>query len=149
VGSENFFLFGLTAGEVATLKAQGYHPQAYYQNNAELREVLDLVAQGYFSSGDRERFKPLVDNLLDQDPYLLLADYQSYVDCQDQVNLAYQNQSDWVQKSILNTARSGKFSSDRAIAEYCRDIWKISAVPIELQPYVQANAELVLTDSPP
>ncbi|MEY2977423.1 MAG: hypothetical protein RLZZ435_1562, partial [Cyanobacteriota bacterium] len=83
-----------------------------------------------------------VDNLLYHDPYLLFADYQAYVDCQDQVNLAYQNPQEWTRKSILNTARIGKFSSDRAIREYCQDIWTTQPMPIELQEYVQANAEL-------
>ena len=142
VGAENFFLFGLTAKQVSLLQNQGYNPLDYYEQNEELQEVIDLIAKGYFSSGDRERFKPLVDNLLYHDPYLLLADYQSYVDCQDRVNLAYQNQEEWTCKSILNTARIGKFSSDRAIAEYCQEIWKTQPVPIELQDYVQANAEL-------
>ena len=99
--------------------------------------MIDLIANGYFSSGDRDRFKPLVDNLLYHDPYLLLADYQSYIYCQDQVNLAYQNPQEWTRKSILNTARTGKFSSDRAIAEYCQEIWNTQPVPIELQNYVQ------------
>ncbi|MFZ9738856.1 MAG: glycogen/starch/alpha-glucan phosphorylase [Prochlorotrichaceae cyanobacterium] len=142
VGAENFFLFGLTASEVFHLQETGYTPRDYYERNPELQAVIDLIANGYFSSGDRERFKPLVDNLLYHDPYLLFADYQAYVDCQDQVNLAYQNPQEWTRKSILNTARIGKFSSDRAITEYCQDIWNTQPVPIELQEYVQANAEL-------
>jgi starch phosphorylase len=142
VGAENFFLFGLTASEVFHLQETGYTPRDYYERNPELQAVIDLIANGYFSSGDRERFKPLVDNLLYHDPYLLFADYQAYVDCQDQVNLAYQNPQEWTRKSILNTARIGKFSSDRAIREYCQDIWTTQPMPIELQEYVQANAEL-------
>jgi starch phosphorylase len=142
VGAENFFLFGLSTQEVYNLKAQGYQPQDYYQQNPQLQEAISLIADGFFSSGDQDLFRPLVDNLLYQDPYFLLADYQAYVDCQQQVNQAYQDQPNWTRMSILNTARCGKFSSDRAITEYCRDIWQVEAVPIELQDYVQAEAGL-------
>ncbi len=130
VGEENFFLFGLNADEVRDLKAQGYDPMAYYNQNAELQLVIDRIASGVFSHGDKDLFKPIVDNLLYSDPYLLLADYQSYIECQDRVAAAYRNQEKWTKMSILNAARMGMFSSDRSIREYCQDIWKVEPVPV-------------------
>ena len=124
-GPENFFLFGLTVQEVEELKAKGYRPADYIDGNEELRAVLDLIADGTFSHGDTDVFKPLVDNLRYDDPFLVCADYASYVACQDQVSAAWQDKDSWTRMSILNTARSGKFSSDRAIAEYCDDIWSV------------------------
>jgi starch phosphorylase len=131
VGPENFFLFGLTAEEVQDLKVKGYHPRSYYESNPLLRETLDQISSGHFSHGDAELFKPLVDNLLDHDPFLLLADYQSYIDCQDRVSSAYRDQEHWVRMSILNVARMGKFSSDRSIREYCDNIWNIKPVKMK------------------
>ncbi len=128
VGPENFFLFGLTASEVQALKDGGYHSRSYYDSNPQLREVIDQIRSGHFSRGDTELFKPLVDNLLDQDPFLLLADYQSYIECQDQVSSAYRDEERWVRMSILNAAGMGKFSSDRSIREYCEKIWNIKPV---------------------
>lgn len=125
VGEENFFLFGLKAHEVEELKASGYIPYKHYGTNEELRNVIDLIASGRFSDTHRDLYRPLVDSLLFHDPYMLLADYQSYVDCQEKVSQAWRDQSLWTRMSILNVARIGKFSSDRAIREYCRDIWKI------------------------
>ncbi len=125
VGHENFFLFGLTASGVNEAKARGYRPRDLYESNAELREVIDLIADGAFSDGDRERFRPLVDSLLDRDDYMLLADYQAYVDCQDRVSTAFGDRLRWTEMSILNCARTGRFSSDRSIREYCRDIWNV------------------------
>ena len=130
VGEENFFLFGLTVQEVADLKTQGYNPRGYYENDKALSSVLDLISQGYFSHGDVSLFKPLVDELLYQDQYMLLADYQSYIDCQDKVSETWRDQDLWTRMSILNVARIGKFSSDRAIREYCQDIWKVKPVPV-------------------
>ncbi|HEU4891945.1 MAG TPA: glycogen/starch/alpha-glucan family phosphorylase, partial [Vicinamibacterales bacterium] len=126
VGPENFFLFGLTADEVIRLKSDSYVPRSFYDSNPELREAIDLVADGFFSNGDRELFRPLVDSLLDRDDYMLLADYQAYVDCQRRVSHAYLDQDNWTRMSILNTARVGRFSSDRSIREYCRDIWLVT-----------------------
>jgi starch phosphorylase len=125
VGPENFFLFGLDAAQVAAMKAQGYEPRRIYESNPELREALDLIGNGFFSNGDREMFRPLVDSLLTRDDYMLLADYQAYVDCQQRVSDAYARTASWTRMSILNAARVGRFSSDRAIREYCRDIWNI------------------------
>ena len=125
VGAENFFLFGMTAEEVAARKREGYHPRAIYESNAELREALDQIGSGMFSPLQPELFRPLVDSLLDHDPFLVLADYQAYVECQDRVGKAYTNANEWTRMCILNVARMGYFSSDRSIRDYCRDIWKI------------------------
>jgi glycogen phosphorylase len=125
VGAENFFLFGLTAEEVQETKAKGYRPMDYYEKNADLKLVIDRLSSGYFSHGDQALFMPLVDNLLYHDPYLVLADYQAYIDCQDKVAQAFRDQESWTRMSILNAARMGKFSSDRSIREYCDEIWQI------------------------
>jgi starch phosphorylase len=140
VGAENFFLFGLSAPQVYALKVQGYRPMDYYENNSGLRDVIDLIRSGFFSRGDAELFRPLIDGLLYQDPYLLLADFQPYVDCQAQVSEAYRDTERWTRMSILNTARSGKFSSDRTIREYCTDIWQVQAVPIHVLTHAEAGA---------
>jgi glycogen phosphorylase len=128
VGHENFFLFGLTAQEVGQLKASGYNPRSIYEANPALREAIDLIDCGFFSNGDRELFRPLVESLLNRDDYMLLADYQAYVDCQQRVSEAYREQKNWTRMSILNSARVGRFSSDRSIREYCRDIWNVSPI---------------------
>jgi starch phosphorylase len=125
VGHDNFFLFGLTADEVNATRAQGYEPASVYASNARLREAIDQIADGAFSSGDRELFRPLVDSLLTRDDYMLFADYQPYVDCQQRVSDAFRNQHDWTRMSILNSARVGRFSSDRSIREYCQNIWHV------------------------
>ena len=132
VRPENFFLFGLTEQEVEAVKANGYRPADYIDRNDELRAVLDLIAGGTFSRGDTDVFRPLVDNLRYDDPFLVCADYASYVDCQEQVSAAWQDRESWTKMSILNTARSGKFSSDRAIAEYCDDIWKVWPLTVKI-----------------
>ena len=132
VGAENFFLFGLTESEVEAVKAGGYRPQDYIEGNDELRAVLDLIAGGAFSHGDTEVFKPLVDNLRYDDPFLVCADFASYMKCQEQVSAAWQDRDAWTKMSILNTARSGKFSSDRAIAEYCDDIWSVWPLTVSM-----------------
>jgi len=130
VGAENFFLFGLTVDEVERIKRDGYRPSDYVNGNAELAAVLDLIAGGTFSHGDTEVFRPLVDNLRHDDPFLVLADYASYVESQGRVSAAWRDSAAWLRMSILNTARSGKFSSDRAIAEYCDDIWNVLPVTV-------------------
>jgi starch phosphorylase len=132
VGAENFFLFGLTTPEVEEKKRQGYSPRALYDSNEHLREVIDSLTSGELSHGDKSLFAPLVNGLLTSDEYMLLADYQSYIDCQDAVSVAYTNQEAWTRMSILNVARIGKFSSDRAIRDYCADIWKTWPVKIQL-----------------
>ena len=132
VGADNFFLFGLTAEEVAALKSKGYRPMDLYRADPELREVIDLIGSGFFGRGDAMLFRPLVDNLLLSDPYLVLADFRPYAECQTRVGEAYGDPEHWTRMSILNTARCGKFSSDRTIHEYCRDIWHVEPVPIRL-----------------
>lgn len=133
VGASNFFLFGLTASEVIELKSRGYDPMGYYNSNAQLREVVDLLGSGAFSMGDRELFRPLVASLLEHDEYLLLADYQSYVDRQDQVGQAFVDCEHWTKMSILNVARTGHFSSDRSIQQYCDMIWNAKPVKVEIK----------------
>lgn len=132
VGAENFFLFGLTAAEVLALKAVGYNPGEYLDRSPELREVLDALASGLYAKGDPTRFRPLVESLVSRDEYLLLADYPSYIERQADVEQSYRDPERWTRMSILNTARSGFFSSDRTIRQYCEEIWKVSpmAVPV-------------------
>ncbi|MEB3337382.1 MAG: glycogen/starch/alpha-glucan phosphorylase [Leptolyngbyaceae bacterium] len=139
VGAENFFSFGLTASEVSALKPNGYYPWNSYHTNPHLKTAIDQIASGYFCPREPHLFAPLVDELLTQDEYMLLADYQSYIDCQDQVSQAFRDQEHWTRMSILNTARIGKFSSDRAIREYAQDIWHAKPVRVELSEYVQTN----------
>jgi glycogen phosphorylase len=117
---------------VQRVKRDGYRPADHVDANQELREVLDAIASGLFSRGDREVFRPLVENLLHSDPFLVLADYPAYVARQEDVSLAWQEAQRWNRMSILNTAYAGKFSSDRAIREYCEQIWTISPVKITL-----------------
>jgi starch phosphorylase len=125
VGPENFFLFGLDAQQVQSGRSEGYTPKTIYENNALLHEVLDLIVSGELSGGDRELFRPVVDNLIWHDPFMVLADYQSYIECQEQVSALWREPQEWTRKSILNVARMGKFSSDRSIRDYCREIWQI------------------------
>jgi glycogen phosphorylase len=132
VGEENFFLFGLTTPEVEKRKQEGYNPRAIYEANPMLRQVLDSLMSGEFSHGDRGLFEPLVSSLVNSDEYMLLADYQSYVDCQDRVSAAYKDQEAWTRMSILNVARIGKFSSDRSIRDYSAEIWKTWPVKIQM-----------------
>jgi len=142
-GPENFFLFGLRADEVRDLKAGGYRPRDFYREDPRLKEAIDLIAGGHFSHGDRGLFRPLVDSLLDRDEYVLLADYASYIRAQHEVRRAYLDPERWTRMSILNVARMGKFSSDRAIREYCQEIWNVEPVSIELA----ANRGPVVFDS--
>jgi starch phosphorylase len=132
VGVENCFMFGLSAAEVEASRARGYRPASFYESNPELRGVIDFIRDGFFSRGDGSLFRPIVDGLLNWDTYMLLADFQSYVDCQATVNTVYQDPAQWSRMSILNVARSGKFSSDRTICEYAQDIWRVPRVPIRL-----------------
>ena len=132
VGEENIFIFGMTAEEVASLHQRGYQPMDYYHGNAELREVLDMIGSGYFSPDDAARYQPIVNNLLHRgDRYLLLADYASYIACQDKVSEAYRDRSLWLRRAILNVANLGKFSSDRTIREYAEVIWNTKPVKQE------------------
>jgi starch phosphorylase len=130
VGAENFFLFGLTVQQVERIKREGYRPADYIEGDDELRAALGLIGDGRFSGGDTDVFRPLVESLTYHDPFLVLADYGAYLDCQERVNVAWQDTETWTRKSILNTARSGKFSSDRAIVEYSDDIWNVGPVTV-------------------
>jgi len=133
VGAKNFFLFGLNVDEVMTLRNSGYKPADYCQNDDELKEVIDLIASGHFSHGDRELFRPIVDSLLYDDQYTLFADYRSYINCQDRVDNAFYDKKNWTRMSILNTARMGKFSSDRSIMDYSKKIWDVQPFPVKLK----------------
>ncbi|MGZ8236861.1 MAG: glycogen/starch/alpha-glucan phosphorylase [Methylobacter sp.] len=132
VGAENFFLFGLSEDEVNRVQREGYHPAVTIEKDAQLAKVIHLLASGHFSHGDTEVFRPLVENLCRHDPFLVLTDYADYVACQDKVTEAWKDPEQWTRMSILNTARAGKFSSDRAIREYCDEIWNVPAVTVEL-----------------
>jgi len=132
VGADNFFLFGLTAAAVERVQHEGYRPAGCADTNTELRQALELVASGHFSRGDREMFRPLVESLLRWDPFLVLADYADYVACQERVDAAWGDPERWTRMSILNTARAGKFSSDRAIREYCEKIWNVSPTKVAI-----------------
>jgi starch phosphorylase len=131
-GAENFFLFGLTAEEVRLAKAQGYDPMAYCISNPELKEAIDLISSGFFCKKDVDLFKPLVDSLLCRDEQMVLADYQSYIDCQGRVGTAFKDRGNWTKMSIRTVARMGKFSSDRSIREYNGKIWH--AAPLKIDP---------------
>jgi starch phosphorylase len=132
VGNENFFLFGLTAEQVQQLKTSGYRPRDYYEQNPRLREVLDFITSGTLAAGDANLFSPLVNDLLSNDPFMVLADYQAYIDAQDRVSELWRNQQAWTRMSILNVARMGKFSSDRSIRDYCEHVWNIMQVSVKL-----------------
>ena len=143
VGAENFFLFGLSAEEVKASWANGYDPGAIYRGNEELRAVIDLIRAGYFSRGDRELFLPIVNSLLHDDHYRLLADFQPYVDCQANVGAVYADRDRWTRMSIANVARMGTFSSDRSIRDYCASIWHVDPVAINIMSKDQTNADLL------
>jgi starch phosphorylase len=131
-GDENFFLFGLTAPEVERVRREGYRPARHAEENAELREALDLLASGRLTGGDPEVLRPVVESLLTSDPFLVLADYAAYLAVQARVSEAWREEGRWTRMSILNTARSGKFSSDRAIREYCDETWHVPGVRVTL-----------------
>jgi starch phosphorylase len=131
VGPENFFLFGLTVEQVKELRRRGYNPWEYYRKDRELKEVLDAIAGDVFSPGQPRFFQPVVDSLLNGgDPFLVLADFRAYVDCQEQVARAYLDAEGWSRMAILNVARTAKFSSDRTIREYADEIWRVRPVPV-------------------
>ncbi|MGO9192385.1 MAG: glycogen/starch/alpha-glucan phosphorylase, partial [Streptosporangiaceae bacterium] len=140
VGAGNFFLFGLTAGQAATLRHDGYSPRAWYQGDPELKAAIDALTSGAFSGGNRDAVEAVISSILDWDEYLILADYRSYIDCHDQaVGPAWADQDQWTRTSILNTARSGFFSSDRTVRDYNRDIWHTEPVPVP--PYPAAGPQ--------
>jgi starch phosphorylase len=131
VGADNFFLFGLDVEQVQQLKSRGYRPRDHYEQNTALREVLDFIASGALARGDTNLFRPLVDNLLGDDPFLVLADYQAYVDCQERVSALWRDPQAWTRTAILNAARMGKFSSDRSIRDYCERVWNVKPVTVD------------------
>lgn len=133
VGEENIFIFGLNSDEVAEAKDKGYNPRVHYQSNLELREALEMINTGYFNREEPQLYNDIYNSLVYDDTYLLLADYESYVACQERVSTIYQDQEQWTRMSIHNTANMGKFSSDRTINEYAEDIWGVK--PIEIRPY--------------
>ena len=126
VGQDNIFIFGLTTPEVAATKIN-YNSRDYYNNNADLKQVLDMIGNGFFSMQEPSRYQAIIDTLLNNDNYLLLADYASYIACQDEVANTYQNQEEWSRRAILNVARMAKFSSDRTIGEYAKNIWNVKS----------------------
>jgi glycogen phosphorylase len=132
VGEENFFLFGKTVEQIDDIRAAGYRPQDIYHMNEDLRVAIDLIGSGLFSHGDVNLFRPLIDTLLGDDPFLVCADFQDYVDRQTQVGIEYQDQEHWSCMSIFNVARCGRFSSDRAVHEYNAGIWHVPKRPIDL-----------------
>jgi starch phosphorylase len=133
VGTENIFIFGLNVDEVHALWARGYNPRDLYEADEELREVLNWLASDYFTPDEPGALAPVVASLLDHgDPFLVLADYRAYLEAQERVNTAYLDRPRWARMAILNTARVGKFSSDRTIHEYARDIWHLEQVPVPI-----------------
>jgi starch phosphorylase len=129
VGRDNMFIFGLSAEEVAALRRSGYDPGKYYREDPELRQVVDMIALGYFSPMDRGLFAPIVRALLNEgDYFMLMADYRSYVDAQEEVSRLFRNRDEWARRSILNTANMGRFSSDRAVLQYAGDIWNVHPI---------------------
>ncbi|WP_319549173.1 glycogen/starch/alpha-glucan phosphorylase [Desulfogranum marinum] len=133
VGTDQFFLFGLNVQEAADLVQNSYRPLDYYNRNPELKKAIDLISSGHFSHGDQQLFKPVIDELLYNDRYLLMADYESYINCHDKIGSVFEDHQIWTRMSILNVARMGRFSSDRAIQEYCRSIWHVEPFPVELK----------------
>jgi starch phosphorylase len=132
VGADNFFLFGKTVEEINALKQSGYRPRDFIEAMPELQEALHLVEIGHFSNGDGELFRPLLDNLMGHDPFYVMADFADYVRAQDAVSHAWSDQMHWQRMSVLNTARSGFFSSDRSIREYCKNIWNVDPLHLEI-----------------
>ena len=147
VGAENIFIFGHRTGEVAAIKANGYDPMRHYEENPGLRRVIDQIAGGHFSPDDPHRFRPIVDSLLKQDTYLLLADFADYLATQAKVDALYARPDEWHRRAALNVAGMGPFSSDRSIAEYARRIWNVK--PLEQAGPSQASATAAAAGSGP
>nr|HPK62753.1 glycogen/starch/alpha-glucan phosphorylase [Spirochaetota bacterium] len=133
VGDKNIFIFGLKVEEVKDLSAKGYNPREYYEKNVRLKKVIDLISCGYFSTESPSLFQPIIDSLLNGDQYFLLADFQSYYDCQQRVSQEYKSYDNWTKKSIINVANTGKFSTDRTIREYAEDIWNIKPCDFDMK----------------
>ncbi len=133
VGDDNIIIFGLLSDDIFKLKSNSYDPKEYYSKNRELKKVIDMISSDYFSKNEPGIFKPIIDSLIDVDYYCLFADYESYLEAQSKVDGLYKNQKVWTEKSIINVARIGKFSSDRSIKEYSEKIWKIKPVKIQMK----------------
>ena len=133
VGKDNIFIFGKTAKEVQETRNNPYRPSEYYFENEELKTVIDMIEQGYFSNNDHEIFKPLVNSLLNNDYFMVMSDFGSYYDIQNDISAAYKDKNRWTQMSIKNTAGMGKFSTDRTIREYADQIWKVNSIAIKLK----------------
>jgi glycogen phosphorylase len=134
VGADNFFLFGLHTDQVAQLRAHGYRPAHYIEQSRHLREAVELIASGFFSPGDPSVFQPIVDDLWNRDPYMVCADFDDYAAVQSRVGEAYRDPEEWTRRVIANLAGVGRFSSDRTIQEYNRDIWRAEPVTVDLSP---------------
>jgi len=132
VGAENFFLFGKTESEIMELRDQGYRPNNFIAASNELQETLKLIEVGHFSNGDSELFRPIINILTGNDPFFVMADFDDYLRAQDEVSQAWKKSKKWNRMALLNTARSGFFSSDRSIREYCQSIWKVKPLPVEI-----------------
>ena len=132
VGADNFFLFGKTVEEIATLKQSGYRPWEVMNSTPELAEAIHLIERGHFSNGDADLFRPLLDNLTGSDPFFVMADFADYLRAQDAVSQAWSDRNQWNRMSVLNAARSGFFSSDRSIQEYCDHIWKVEPLKVDI-----------------
>ena len=132
VGAENFFLFGKTESEIMELRDQGYSPNSFIAESNELQETLKLIEVGHFSNGDSELFRPIINILTGNDPFFVMADFDDYLRAQDEVSKAWKKSKKWNRMALLNTARSGFFSSDRSIREYCQSIWKVKPLPVEI-----------------
>lgn len=134
LGPENFFLFGLQAEEVASLRAPGYDPQTFLGKNDDLREVLDIIESGFFSFGEPERFRPILDSLRGPDPYMVGADSEAYGAAEAQAAEAYRDPLEWSRRALLNIAGASRFSADDTVREYASEIWGLQPVAVEAEP---------------
>lgn len=133
VGENNIFIFGLTDEEVQKHRQSNHDPWKYYNQNPELKQAIDMIKSGYFSSSEPALFHPIIDSLFrGNDYYMVLADYDAYLNCQETVNQAYRDPRQWTKMSIINVAKMGKFSSDRTIKQYSEEIWNVKPMPISL-----------------
>jgi len=143
VGEDNFVLFGQTTDQIVDLHRDGYRPWEWVAGNPVLQEIFALIESGHFSGGDTELFRPLVQNLVGRDPFAVIADFAAYLEAQQRVDALWQQRQDWQRISLLNTARSGFFSSDRAVREYAERIWQVRPVPVQMScPIGDPSADL-------
>uniref|UniRef100_A0A3B1IYA7 Alpha-1,4 glucan phosphorylase n=2 Tax=Astyanax mexicanus TaxID=7994 RepID=A0A3B1IYA7_ASTMX len=133
-GEENLFIFGMRVEDVEAMDRKGYNAQEYYDRLPELRQVMDQIRTGFFSPAEPEMFKDIVNMLMNHDRFKVFADYEAYISCQEKVNNLYKNPKDWTKKVIRNIAASGKFSSDRTISEYAREIWGVEPSAVKIPP---------------